>query len=42
MSDHVWLPSLSDHLAEGSLALWVGGDFTVIDGRATSRIARAQ
>ena len=26
MSDHVWLPSLSDHLAEGSLALWVGGD----------------
>lgn len=23
-------------------ALWVGGDFTVIDGRATSRIARAQ
>ena len=25
-----------------SPALWVGGDFTVIDGRATSRIARAQ
>jgi hypothetical protein len=25
-----------------SPALWVGGDFTVIDGQATSRIARAQ